>query len=234
MRHRHPVPLDVRAAHRGGVQQEVDEVVVQQVDLVDVEHAPVRLGEQPGLVGADALGQRALQVQRPDQPVLGGARRAARPAARRGRARSRAASRAGPGRPACAPRRRRGRVSPNTMTGPGAACGPSGQRGSGAAGSQENRQSGTTATSGSSAASARTAVDFAVPFSPRTSTPPTPGCTALSSNARRRSSWPTTAENGNRTTALPSGATRGTEEVTAGSLPDRRSPSGGSAARRDR
>ncbi len=73
VRHRHPVPLDVRAAHRGGVQQEVDEVVVQQVDLVDVEHAPVRLGEQPGLVGADALGQRALQVQRPDQPVLGGA-----------------------------------------------------------------------------------------------------------------------------------------------------------------
>ena len=68
-----------------------------------------------------------------------------------------------------------------------------------AAGSQENRQSGTTVTAGSSAASARTAVDFAVPFSPRTSTPPTPGCTALSSNASRRSSWPTTAENGNRT-----------------------------------
>jgi hypothetical protein len=62
----------VRAAHRGGVQQEVDEVVVQQVDLVHVEHAAVRLGEQPGLVGADALGQRALQVQRPDQPVLRG------------------------------------------------------------------------------------------------------------------------------------------------------------------
>ena len=37
---------------RGGVEQQVDEVVVQQVDLVDVEHAAVRGGEQAGLVGA--------------------------------------------------------------------------------------------------------------------------------------------------------------------------------------
>ncbi len=72
VRHRHPVPLDVRAAHRRGVQQQVDQVVVQQVDLVDVEHAAVRLGQQPGLVGAHPLGQRPLQVERPDQPVLGG------------------------------------------------------------------------------------------------------------------------------------------------------------------
>ena len=52
-------------------------------------------------------------------------------------------------------------------------CGPSGQAGSGAAGSQENRQPETTSTSGISAERARTAVDLAVPFSPRTSTPPT-------------------------------------------------------------
>ena len=42
----------------------------------------------------------------------------------------------------------------------------------------------------------RTTVDFAVPFSPRTSTPPTAGETAFSRRARRRSSSPTTAENG--------------------------------------
>ena len=71
VRHRHAVALDVRATHRGRVEQQVDEVVVQEVDLVDVEHAPVGVGEQPGLVGPHPFGQRALQVQRPDEPVLG-------------------------------------------------------------------------------------------------------------------------------------------------------------------
>ena len=49
---------------------------------------------------------------------------------------------------------------------------------------------------GSRLASARTAVDFAVPFSPRTSTPPTSGEMAFTSRASFRSSWPTMAENG--------------------------------------
>ena len=39
VRDRDALALDVRAAHRGGVEQQVDQVVVQQVDLVDVEHA---------------------------------------------------------------------------------------------------------------------------------------------------------------------------------------------------
>ena len=43
-------------------------------------------------------------------------------------------------------------------------------------------------------ASARTAVDFAVPRSPRTSTPPTSGATALTSSASRSACWPTIAE----------------------------------------
>ena len=59
------------------------------------------------------------------------------------------------------------------------AWGPSGHSGSGAAGSQANRHPSTTDTGGSSAASARTTVDFAVPFSPRTSTPPMAGETAF-------------------------------------------------------
>src|SRR5690349_16783915 len=81
-------------------------------------------------------------------------------------------------------------------SGGAAPWGPAGQARSGAAGSQEYGQPGTTGTGGSSAASARTIVDFAVPFSPRTRTPPTAGDTALSSSARRRSARPTTAENG--------------------------------------
>ncbi len=75
-------------------------------------------------------------------------------------------------------------------------CGPSGHCGSGAAGSQANRQPATTPMAGSSPASARTMVDLAVPFSPRTSTPPTCGETAFSSSASRRSSMPTTAVKG--------------------------------------
>ena len=114
MRTETPVALDVRTAHRGGVEQQVDEVVVQQVDLVDVEHAAVRVGEEPGLVGPHALGQRPLQVQRADQPVLGGAD----------------GQLDQPG----------GRARPPGA----ASCGPSGQCGSGAAGSQEKRQPATT------------------------------------------------------------------------------------------
>jgi hypothetical protein len=76
-------------------------------------------------------------------------------------------------------------------------CGPSGQPGSGASGEQENRQPATTSTGGSTAVSARTAVDFAVPFSPRTSTPPIAGETAFKISASRMSSIATTALNGN-------------------------------------
>ena len=44
---RDTVAFDVHPAHRGGVEQHVDQVVVQQVDLVDVQHATVRAGQQP-------------------------------------------------------------------------------------------------------------------------------------------------------------------------------------------
>ena len=60
-----------------------------------------------------------------------------------------------------------------------------------------NRHPATTVTSGRIAASARTMVDFAVPFSPRTSTPPIEGDTALRTKPSRSSSIPTTALNGN-------------------------------------
>ena len=52
------------------------------------------------------------------------------------------------------------------------------------------------ATGGSSGARPRTAVDFAVPRSPRTSTPPTSGATALTSSASTSASWPTIALSG--------------------------------------
>jgi hypothetical protein len=70
---RDAVALDGRAPHRGGVEEQVDEVVVEQVDLVDVEEAAVGLGEQAGLVLRATLRQCALEVQRAEDPVLGGA-----------------------------------------------------------------------------------------------------------------------------------------------------------------
>jgi hypothetical protein len=69
--HRHAVALHGRPAHGGSVEQEVDEVVVQQVDLVDVQQAAMRVRQQPGVVLGDAVGQRPAQVQRAHDPVLG-------------------------------------------------------------------------------------------------------------------------------------------------------------------
>ncbi len=70
---RDPLPLDIADPERRRVEQQVDEMIVQQVDLVHVQQAAVRGGEHAGLVGGDALGQRALDVQRADEAVLGGA-----------------------------------------------------------------------------------------------------------------------------------------------------------------
>ena len=69
------VPLHVAGPQGGRVEQQVDQMVVQQVDLIDVQHAPVRRGQQPRLERRDAFGQRAADVQRPGQPVFGRADR---------------------------------------------------------------------------------------------------------------------------------------------------------------
>ncbi len=71
--HGDALALDVGGAHGGGVQQNVNEVVMKQVDFIDVENAPVRGGEEAGFEGFDAFGKGPLDVQCPDEPVLGGA-----------------------------------------------------------------------------------------------------------------------------------------------------------------
>src|SRR5215207_8608539 len=57
---------------------------------------------------------------------------------------------------------------------------------------------------GNTCARARTMVVLAVPFSPRTRTPPTSGETVVRIKASAMSSEPTTAENGNVRTSYPS------------------------------
>jgi len=69
---RDTVPLDVRPPHRGGVQQQIDQMIGKQVHLVDVEHAPMRRGEQPRFVRLRPVAQCPLDVKGADHPVLGG------------------------------------------------------------------------------------------------------------------------------------------------------------------
>ena len=75
MAHAQALALDHVLARGGHVDQQVDQMVVEQVDLVDVQKAAVRARQQPGLEGLDALRQRALEVERADDAVLGGAQR---------------------------------------------------------------------------------------------------------------------------------------------------------------
>ena len=164
---RDAVTLDGRAAHRGGVEQQVDEVVVQQVDLVDVEDAAVGAGQQAGLVLRDALGQRLLEVQRAEHAVLGRADRQLDEAHGTG-----------------------------LDVGVGARTGRRATAGCDSRGSVENRSPAMTSMGGSTEARARTMVDFAVPFSPRTSTPPIAGEIVERVRASAMSSEPTTALKG--------------------------------------
>ena len=118
---------------------------------------------RPGSYSVRALRQRTLEVQRAEHPVLGGADRQLDE----------------PHRP--------------RLGGGVRVEGPSGRERVGSRGSLENRSPAITSMGGSTAARARTIVDFAVPFSPRTSTPPTSGEIVVRIRASAMSSEPTTA-----------------------------------------
>jgi hypothetical protein len=71
VRHRHALALDHVHAERGRVEQNVRQVVVEQVDLVDVEDAAVRLGQQPRLQCPLARFERPGDVDAPGDAILG-------------------------------------------------------------------------------------------------------------------------------------------------------------------
>src|SRR5690606_13415995 len=172
---RDAVPLDRHLAGGGGVEQQVDEVVVEQVDLVDVQDAAVGASQEPGLELDGAGSERLLEVERAEHPVLRGPDRQLHQTDRTAHDRTGAGEEVGRG---------RGRVV--RVGGEPVAVADVIQ--------------------GSTSASPRTVVDLAVPFSPRTSTPPISGLIELSTRARPMSSrpeavvgsysQPTTAENG--------------------------------------
>ncbi|OBG54893.1 hypothetical protein A5669_19290 [Mycolicibacterium fortuitum] len=68
---RNAFALNMNATHGGGIEQHVDQVVVQQVDLIDVEHAAVGTGQQARRESVLTVAEHLLQIQRPDHPVLG-------------------------------------------------------------------------------------------------------------------------------------------------------------------
>ena len=72
---RHPVALDGRTALGGGVEQQVDQLVVLKVDLVDVEDPAVRAREESGFVLDLPVGEGPLEVQGAEHAVFGGADR---------------------------------------------------------------------------------------------------------------------------------------------------------------
>ena len=75
MGERDALALDDVPPHRGGVEEHVDDVIVEEVDLVDVEDASIRIGEQPRLEAALAVLDRRLGVDRADDPILGAVHR---------------------------------------------------------------------------------------------------------------------------------------------------------------
>ncbi len=71
----HRVALDAVDPGGGDVEEDVDEVVGEEVDLVDVEHALVGRGQEPGLEPHLAAGECRGEVERADDALLGGAER---------------------------------------------------------------------------------------------------------------------------------------------------------------
>jgi hypothetical protein len=75
MRNGNALALHRVDSHRRGVEQDVDEVVGEKIDLVDVQNAPVRGGEQPRLKGAPPFPQGALEIECPQHAIFRGAQR---------------------------------------------------------------------------------------------------------------------------------------------------------------
>ena len=73
--YRDALALHIVAAHRGGVQQHIHQVVVEQVDFVNVEDAPMGGGNQPRFKVFGARFDSLFNVQSADQAILGGSHR---------------------------------------------------------------------------------------------------------------------------------------------------------------
>ena len=69
------LPLDDVLAGCRHIEQQIDQMILEQIDFVDIEKAAIGARQQPGLERLDALRQRAFQIERADDAVLGRAER---------------------------------------------------------------------------------------------------------------------------------------------------------------
>ncbi|MCY1403671.1 hypothetical protein D9M71_188600 [compost metagenome] len=65
------VALHQIGAAGSDVEQQVDHMIGQQIDFIDIQHAPVGCGEHPRGKLRAPLAQRRIQVQRAHQPFFG-------------------------------------------------------------------------------------------------------------------------------------------------------------------
>jgi hypothetical protein len=75
MAHAQPLPLHHVLAGRRDIEQQIDQVVLEQIDLVDIKEPAMRAGQQARFKNLDTLAQSALEIERPDNAVLGGTQR---------------------------------------------------------------------------------------------------------------------------------------------------------------
>ena len=69
---RYAVAFHGDGAHRGRIEEQIDQVIVQQVDFVDVEDSAVRLGQQARFEVHRALAESLFEVDRSRDAILGG------------------------------------------------------------------------------------------------------------------------------------------------------------------
>ena len=69
------VALDQVGAAGGDVEEQIDEVIGQQIDLIDIKHTAVGLGQNAGRELRAAIAEGRVEVEGADQAFLGGAQR---------------------------------------------------------------------------------------------------------------------------------------------------------------
>ena len=72
MAHRNAFALNIIHAHSGGIEQDIDQVVAEQIHFVDVQQATMCCRQEARLKMLFTALQGTLDIQGPDDPVLGG------------------------------------------------------------------------------------------------------------------------------------------------------------------
>ena len=75
MPHAQPLAFDDILPRRRDVEQQIDDMVLEQIDFVDIKEAAVRPRQQPRLERLDPGAERAFEVERADNAILGRAER---------------------------------------------------------------------------------------------------------------------------------------------------------------